>query len=214
MSIEKNFTITGHTGCMGTKPNSLESINAAVKNSAGIVEFDLNFDTHGEPVLSHDAPTGGEVTLDAAFKKVSEYDTLLANVDVKSTAFLEKVVPLAEKHGIADRIFYTGIFEKDVEAVKEKSPGVTYYLNINVRRLQSKKYLLSLVEKIKGCGAVGINFNYRKANKRLFDIFRHNGLLISVWTVDDAAAMRKMLALSPDNITTRNPDKLNKIINS
>ena len=202
------MTITGHTGCMGTEANSLASIAAAVENGATIVEFDLNFDKNGTPVLSHDEPKGGEVTLDEAFAFAKQFDSLQINVDVKSTAFLEKVPALAERHGITERIFYTGIFEKDVAAVRQKSPAIPYYINVNVRRLQSKKYLHTLAEKITACGAVGINFNYRKATKKLADIFRKSGLLVSVWTVDDADAMQKMLALCPDNITTRHPDEL------
>ena len=202
------MTITGHTGCMGTEANSLASITAAVKNGATIVEFDLNFDKNGTPVLSHDEPKGGEVTLDEAFAFAKQFDSLQINVDVKSTAFLEKVPALAENHGITERIFYTGIFEKDVAAVRQKSPAIPYYINVNVRRLQSKKYLHTLAEKITACGAVGINFNHRKATKKLADIFRKSGLLVSVWTVDDADAMQKMLALCPDNITTRHPDEL------
>ena len=55
---------TAHTGCMGTKANSIQSIEAGYKNGASIVEFDLNYDKNGEPVLSHDEPKGNEVTLD------------------------------------------------------------------------------------------------------------------------------------------------------
>lgn len=207
-----NFTVTGHTGCMNTKANSLESIAAAAKAGVSIVEFDLRYSADGTPVLSHDAPVGGEVTLDEAFATAKEFDGLQVNVDVKDTAYLEKVLPIAEKHGMTDRFFYTGIFDQDVEAVRAKSPGVAYYLNIKVRKLQTKNYLNSLVKKIKDCGAVGINFKYTGATKKLLDTFRSNGLLVSVWTVDKTETMHKMIALSPDNITTRHPDELLKIL--
>lgn len=207
----KKLTVTGHTGCIQTKANSLESIIVAARNGANIVEFDLNFSSDGKPVLSHDAPKGGEVTLDEAFATVKKFDFLQANVDVKSTAFLEKIPDLAKKHNLCGRYFYTGLFEKDVDAVKTKSPDVPYYLNIKVRKWQTKRYIGSLVKKVKACGAVGINFHYKNATQKLIDTFRENGLLVSVWTVDDEAAMKKALVLSPDNITTRYPDKLIKL---
>lgn len=206
------FTVTGHTGCMGTKANSLESIVTAAQSGATIVEFDLRYSADGTPVLSHDAPVGGEVTLDEAFATVKGFADLQVNVDVKDTSHLEKVLPLAEKHGLTDRFFYTGIFEKDVDAVKQKSPCVKYYLNAKVRKLQTKRYLRSLVKRIQDCGALGINFNHKNATKKLLDTFRSNGLQVSVWTVDKPDDMRRVIALSPDNITTRHPDELLKII--
>lgn len=211
MSTKNIFTITGHTGCMGTPDNSLEAIISAANAGVDIVEFDLQY-IDGEPVLSHDAPAGKAVTLDQAFATVKKMATIKANVDVKDTSHLETVLPLAVKHGLNDRFFFTGIFENDVPAVKAKCPDVPYFLNAKVRKWQSRRYLNSLVKKVKDCGAVGINFKYTHATKKLVDTFRENGLLVSVWTVNDEKAMRKILALSPDNITTRHPDKLSKIL--
>jgi glycerophosphoryl diester phosphodiesterase len=65
---------------------------------------------------------------------------------------------------------------------------------------------------VKNAGAMGINFKYTSASKELVDVFHENGLLVSIWTVDDENNMYKILSFGPDNITTRNPDKLAKII--
>ena len=205
-------TYTAHTGCMGTKMNSIESIEAGYENGASIVEFDLNFDKNGEPVLSHDAPKGGEVTLDKAFGKVASYENIRVNVDVKDDKYLEKVKPLAEKYGIENRIFFTGIHDGFV--AKAKTTGVDYYLNVKVdaKRKQTEEYLQSLVKKVKDAGAVGINFNHRNATKKLVKVFHDNGLLVSIWTVDRKLKMKKIIAMSPDNITTRKPDVLRKFV--
>lgn len=212
LTLPDGFTYTAHTGCMGTDDNSLASIEAGVLNGAGIVEFDLNFNESGEPVLAHDSPKGNEVTLDEAFKKVSEYENLKVNVDVKSVAYLEKVRPLAEKYGVADRIFFTGIFAQTVEAAK--ATGIDYYLNVDVEpeKKHTEEYLYSLVEKVKNAGAIGINFNKDNASKELVDIFHENGLLVSIWTVDKEKDMYEILSFAPDNITTRYPDRLKKIL--
>ncbi len=207
-----SFTYTAHTGCMKTKQNSLESIEKGYENGAHIVEFDLNFNKNGEPVLSHDEPIGGEVTLEQAFEKVSTYENLRVNVDVKKDIYIEKVKPLAEKYGIADRIFFTGIHDGFVKKASET--GIDYYLNVGVEKpgKQTEEYLMSLVEKVKNAGAIGINFNKRGSSKRLVEVFHNNGLLVSIWTVDRKRKMKKVLSFSPDNITTRKPDKLRKII--
>lgn len=214
ITLQKNFTYTAHTGCVDTKDNSLEAIEAGAKFGADIVEFDLNFLPDGTPVLSHDEPKGKEPTLDEAFKKASEYNNLKVNIDVKNTQNLKVVYPLAQKYGLENRIFYTGIFLKDIEAVKNNSPEVPYYLNINVekKRKQTKEYLQNLVDQVKSCGAIGINFNKNNATKELVDAFHENDLEVSIWTVNKKRKMKKILALAPDNITTRRPDKLKEIL--
>ncbi|MBE6755352.1 MAG: glycerophosphodiester phosphodiesterase [Ruminococcaceae bacterium] len=211
-NLPANFTYTAHTGCEGTKENSLESIEKGYENGADIVEFDLNFDKSGNPVLCHDEPKGGEVTLDEAFRKVSEYANLKVNVDAKSDLHLEKVKPLAEKYGISDRIFFTGIKDEFVENARKTS--VDYYLNIDVENptKHSEEYLLSLVQRVKEAGAIGINFNKNNASSELVEAFHENGLLVSIWTVDSKTELFEILLLSPDNITTRNPHKIRKII--
>ncbi len=214
LNLPEGFTITAHTGCMGTKENSLESIKMGIENGAQIIEFDLYFTEDGEPVLAHDEPVGDEVTLDEAFAYLRMFKDAKANVDIKTVDALEKVYPLAKENNVADRIFYTGVKDEFVDAVKKNSPEIQYYLNVDVDKSKNtdEEYLLSLVEKVKNAGAVGINFNYKSASKELVDIFHENNLLVSIWTVDSEYNMYKILSFGPDNITTRNPDKLAEII--
>lgn len=209
------FTYTAHTGCVGTKDNSLQAIEAGAKHGADIIEFDLNFLPDGTPVLSHDKPKGKEITLEDAFKKVCEYESLLVNIDIKSVVNLKAVYPLAEKYGLTDRIFYTGVNANFLEAVKNDSPRVSYYLNCNVAKpsKQTDEYLKKIVKEVKESGAIGINFNKANATKKLVEAFRENGLLVSIWTVNKEKDMYKIILLSPDNITTRNPDILQKLLN-
>ncbi len=212
--LPDRFTYTAHTGCMRTEDNSLESIEAAMNSGADIIEIDLNFNENGEPVLAHDAPKGGEVTLDEAFERIYVKKQLKINIDIKSTAALEKVKPLAEKYGLVDRIFFTGVNDEFLDDVRSNGGGVRYYLNVDVEpeRKQTPEYLESLVKKVKDSGAIGINFNKDNATKELVDTFRANGLLVSIWTVDSEADMYRILSYAPDNITTRNPDKLSEAL--
>lgn len=212
LNLPENFTYTAHTGCMDTADNSLESFEAAVKNGADVVEFDLHFTSDGKPVLSHDEPKGNEISLDEAFENLSRYKDLLINVDVKSTLNLKEVESLAEKHGISDRIFYTGVTEEFLDAVRKDTPAISYYLNMKVESKKDDEYINSLIEKVKESGAVGINFNKKNASAKLVDAFHKNGLLVSVWTANNETDIRRLLALAPDNITTRRPDIIANII--
>lgn len=213
-TLVKNFTYTAHTGCVGTADNSLEAIDTGAKHGVDIVEFDLYFTEDDKPILSHDKPKGNEFTLEQAFEKVGQYPTLKANVDLKSYGTLEKVVACAEKYNIKDRFFFTGIFLKDVDAVKKACPETAYYLNYKIEKpaKQTDDYIRNLIKTVKDSGAVGLNCNYRNVTKKLVNSFRENGLQVSVWTVNDEKAMYRVLQLSPDNITTRRPDILKTII--
>lgn len=212
--LPDNFTYTAHTGCVGTADNSLAAIEMGAKHGADIVEFDVYFTKNDEPVLSHDKPKGNEVTLDEALKKVSEYENLKANIDIKSYGSLEKIVECAEKYNLKDRIFFTGIFLKDTEAVKKACPDIDYYLNSDIEKKykQTDEYIESLIKTVKDSGAVGINCHYKNVTEDMVNAFRENGLLVSVWTVNKEADMYKVLRMAPDNITTRHPDVLKDII--
>lgn len=205
---------TAHTGCCGTKANSIDSIVVGESYGVDIVEFDLNFDKGKNPVLSHDEPKGGEVSLEEAFAKLSTYENLYVNVDAKKFEGLGLVQDMAIKYNMLDRIFFTGISEKEAEVVKRTAPEVEYYLNVEVKNpsQHTDEYLMSLVDKVKNAGAIGINFNKKNASKKLVDVFHENGLLVSIFTVDSEFELYKILSYAPDNITTRNPDKLQEIL--
>lgn len=214
VTLPEEFTITAHTGCENSADNSLEAIRLGYVSGADIVEFDLNFNSEGVPVLSHDEPQSGTITLEEAFWAISEYDKLKVNIDVKKADDLKAVCALAEKYGLSDRIFYTGIEEEKVDAVKSQTPDVKYYLNVDVdkNRKNEREYLVSLAEKVQYLGALGINMWYGACSKELVSVFHERGLLVSVWTVNSEFDMLRMLELSPDNITTRYPSKLKEIV--
>ena len=189
-SVPHGFTVTAHSGCMGLPENSIEAMEAGVAAGAQIVEFDLQFTSRGEPVLSHDAPAGECVPLREAFTFLLSHPGIRANVDVKNTSHLECVEPIARQAGVLDRIFFTGVFEKDVPTVREKCPGIPYYLNMEIPFFTRME---KLAEKTRALGAVGVNVSAENLSARLTRVFRQNGLLTSVWTIDSARKARRVL---------------------
>lgn len=211
-TLPDSFTVTAHTGCLGTEDNSLESISVGAQN-ADIIEVDIMFAEDGTPVLAHSKVNENSVTLSQALSFVSE-SGVRANLDIKQAQDLSGVQSLIKSLNLTDLVFYTGIEEKDVEAVKKHSPDISYYLNADVdkKRNTDKQYLQSLADKVKELGAVGINLSYKGASKELVDTFHENGLLVSVWTVDGKNNIIRMLTMQVDNITSRKPDKVREII--
>ena len=212
--LPKGFTVTAHTGCEETEDNSLDSIRKGYESGADVVEFDLNFTSDGEAVLAHDEPHSDCVTLDEAFSLIAELPDLKVNVDCKSVANLKVVTELAQKYGISDRIFYTGIREEDIKEVRAQTPEVAYWLNfdVDVEKNTDEEYLLSLAKKTREVGAVGININYKTCSKELVDVFHSEGLMVSIWTVNKKFDMVKTVPFGADNITTRQPSQLIEIV--
>ncbi len=213
IKMTEKFTITAHTGCEKTEDNSIESVDKAIECGADIFEVDVSFDQDGNPVLSHNAPCGGEPLLEEVFKKLSKQKNIRCNLDIKFTTNLKEIVSLAKKYDVLDNVFYTGIKDEFVESAKE-TPEIKYYLNVNLipKRKQTSGYIDSLVEKVRESGAIGINCNYKNATPRLVETFQKSNLLVSLWTVNSKFRMLKVLKMKPDNITTRKPALLREII--
>lgn len=214
LNLPDNFTVTAHTGCMGTPHNSFEAMKMGVENGAQVIEFDVRFLADGTPVLAHDTPKGNEITLEEAFVYFAQFDGIRANVDIKETKNLAQIEYLAAKYDILDRIFLTGVTEEFVEAVKKDCPNITYYLNLSVEKGKSNdsEYIASLIKKVKDAGAIGINCNYKNVKSELVKAFQDAGLLVSLWTVNKKMDMHKILNMAPNNITTKSPDMLSEII--
>ncbi len=215
IGFSRDFTITAHTGCENTPDNSIESVEKAFDSGADIFEIDIRFDEKGVPVLSHDAPKGGEVKLDEVFCKMAEKKDILCNLDIKATDDLKAILICAKKHNVLDRIFYTGITETFVESVKKETPEISYYLNTDVAspENQSSEYISSLIDTVRKNGAVGLNCYFGNVTENLIEAFHENGLLVSVWTVNEKKDILKMMEIKPDNITTRKPMLLRSLLN-
>lgn len=58
--------VTAHAGCLGTEPNSRDSIERAFTSGADFLEFDLRLTADGVVVLSHDPGSVGSGVTDSA----------------------------------------------------------------------------------------------------------------------------------------------------
>jgi len=214
MSKARKYTITAHTGTMGTAENSLESISAGIKNGADIVEFDLRFNNDGVPVLSHNETKGGEVLFEDALKFVAEMsDTVKMNIDIKQTDDLKTVEELVIEYGLLDRAFFTGIEEEFVPAVKEQCSQITYYLNCNIfpPLIDREKFYAKVAKLIKDSGAIGLNAMFLCLSRDYVEYLHNEGLLVSAWTPNSESKMRFCIDRDVDNITTKYPDILRKL---
>ncbi len=213
-------TCTTHAGAMNTAPNTEASILAALecidtsnlgaaKLGFGIIEVDVRFSPQGKPVLSHD-PVRDEsaYSLAECFDLARRYAAHI-NLDLKEAGGnVAEIRRLAELHGLLDRVFFTGLRAGHIPNVR--GLGIPYYLNVYPGWVRPRLpgAMRRLVRKAKALGAVGLNLPHQQTTSCLVRAARAEGLLVSAWTVDTPAGMKHMLALGVDNITTRKPDEL------
>ena len=216
LSLPDSFLITAHTGCLGTKANSLDSLRAALESGANAVEFDVRFQTDGTPVLSHDAVQdyGKSPRLADAFALIAQKDGVQVNLDLKQTDHLPEIARLGKEAGLLGRLFFTGVGVDDAQTVARECPEIPYYLNLSpdVKQKDSEAYWRRAADQIRLCRAIGINCHYDAASETLVRVMREQGMLVSFWTVDRKADMARIAALGPDNITTKEPIKLRELI--
>ncbi len=213
--LPDGYTVTFHAGALKTKPNTIESIKAALDYGAKVVEFDVSFRPDGTAVIIHaDAPSANDgVLLDDALAAVAKNKKCKINLDIKSTANLPEVDRLVKKHCLFERVFYTGVFEDWVETVKNTS-AIPYYLNHKLTKdeTNNEELLQKLADKIKSLGAMGLNSNFSNASLLATQVMHKNGLLVSLWTANTAPDMARVIACLPDNITTKKPHILLNMI--
>lgn len=219
LTFMDDFTITAHTGAYGTEMNSIEAVEAAIKNNAQILEVDVRQRPNGTLVMSHDlVVTNNDGTpLEDALKLIKEKEDMQINFDIKETRVLNDLHALLIDYNLLDRSFLTGIEQINVKAVKNSNcANMDYYLNYKPSKFKafSDDYRQKIIRLLEDTGAVGINCNYKFAGSQLSNLLHKKGYKLSVWTVDSERSAKKMLVIKPDNITTKDPDMINSVINN
>ncbi len=213
--LSADFTVTAHAGAMNLPDNSAVALLAAVLAGFDAVEMDLSYRPDGTPVIIHNSsPGSGEgLPLDDALAIVALNGRTKVNLDNKSLANLPEVNRLIVKHGLRGRVYFTGVDERIAAMITAQCPAPTYLsCSIDQALRENREYAQALAERARAGGFTGINLSFTEVSKTVVEMMHENGLLVSVWTVNENIDLYRMLALSVDNITTRNPAKLKLII--
>lgn len=207
------INITAHAGCMNTRMDSIESVEAGIKYGADIIEIDLNVDKDSKLVLSHDILKQGIEYPE--FKRVLEMiknqKDILLNVDVKNTVMIRWLKNVISAYELLDRVFLTGLTLDDIILNKEFLNGINYFINIEIfdlENIQPEK----LINELDALNVLGININHKLVTPELITACKEKKMLIFVWTVDEVEDMEKLIEFKVNSITTNRVDVLkNKI---
>ncbi len=231
-----------HRGFSGKYPENtnIAFVKALTEGYCDGIEVDIHMTKDDKLVIIHDnkldrTTTGTGFIKDYTLDEVMQFD---AGVKYNPKYKGEKISPievaldLVKKYNV--RLYveiknsedeYKGIEEKVVEKVKEF--GLQDKVVVHSYNAESVKRVKLLEPQIKTgflCKEVpwdirsyryadNICFEYGSATLEAVETIHSIGKKVTVWTVDTAEDMKKMIALGTDAIITNYPDTLNDIIN-
>ena len=167
-----------------------------------------------------------ELTLEECLGMLRNTDLYL-NADLKEPHLEDAVLALAEREGFdPGRIVFTGCIGDAASMVQRigragvyanpEEIDAAFYRRLSILPMQEKgMYLEDLLQRIHSLGISVINVNYRICDEALLESCRRNGLRLSLWTVDDTQAAKRLLEPGVreriENITTNRPVCLRKL---
>ena len=188
------------------------------------LEVDVRRNVCGELVLAHDEPAEDTVRLAEVFELLRAHPEKKINCDLKQKGLEADVVTLAQQHGAAGQLIFTGdvnpaLFRKG----QAQLPRVTWYANLETLRPDFGQWQMSGVSQAEidaGLEAVlgqmaaydtaGLNWHFSLA-ERVWEKAKALGVGISVWTVNEPEEQKRWLGRGVDNITTRNAAQILRI---
>jgi glycerophosphoryl diester phosphodiesterase len=211
---ERFPAVTAHAGSLHTAANTRESFDAALAFPVDYLETDVRFDAKGAPYLAHDLlpqPLQQQaMSLEDLLRLAAGHPAVRLNLDMKEYSRIREMSGLIQRCGMSSRVLLTGITPDAVSSVRGEADGLAYLLNARptLRERFTASGAAELARTIRACGARGLNVHHRFITRRLARALSAAGLCVSVWTVDGARRMRRMIRLPVDNITTCRIDLL------
>lgn len=236
MSRPPRPLVIAHRGASGVLPeNTLPAYELAVEQGADMIEVDLHRTRDGAIVVTHDellAGLGGRGEI---------ADATLAEVRALDAGRGERVPTLAELlDGFGGRIplnleikrgtaaDYEGLERAALEAVAERGlveetlfssfydPILRRLRDLSARAriglLVSRRHPQGALERARAVGAEALHPERELVTPRLVDEAHAAGLAVYVFTVDDPAEMRRLLAMGADGLFTNHPDRMRALL--
>lgn len=209
-----SLVITAHAGCLETRPNSLESLDAARDAGCPWAEVDVRLAPGGRLVLAHD-PEGvsGALSLEAAWDRASEWGLGL-NLDVKEAAVLEALARFLAQTATVNAVI-TGCREAWASEVRSLMPWVPVQLNVHEGPAPGEpeaSWAQRLVRWCRVAGTSGLNADVRVVTPALVDAARRSLVPLYVWTVDEGDDIARLASWGVTGLTTRRPDRAHRIL--
>lgn len=211
---QKRVRISARAGCLGTRPDSVMSLETALSYPVDSVEADVRFDPSGRAYLSHEPLSPKEqkkaMTLETLFEMAIGHPTVKLHLHLKEFSGLKQIEKLAKDTDLISRVFLTSVPLKYLKAVRREVPELAVY--VSAIPTLGQRYLFGAcdqwVRQIREGDAVGLITHYRFVTRLMRQVLWESNLQLWVGTVDRERDMRRLLALPVDGIITRRIDRL------
>jgi glycerophosphoryl diester phosphodiesterase len=125
----------------------------------------------------------------------------------------EKVLALIGARGLLARATVQAFAPETIERVRALAPGVRTMLLVGRGRMKGARAAPAMaVQWAVDSGATDLGIDHRLVDRSVVDAARKASVRLAVWTVNDAADMRRMIDLGVDVIMTDRPDLLRRIV--
>ncbi len=209
--------LTAHSGCDGTRDNSLGFVRYALGTGVDAIEVDVRRNDDGALIMAHDFHAEDAPLLRDAMRQVRLHPTARLHCDLKNPELELAVWHLAQEEGMQDRLIYSGTANAGRMALLPCAPGgVAWFLNLELVLpmiyTRAEEYLTPSASKeamyrcrdaLDRTGAVCLNTYWKIRETRLWDLARDMELPLSIWTPDDPTQLRFFFEEDVYNVTTR-----------
>jgi glycerophosphoryl diester phosphodiesterase len=223
--------LIAHRGLPGTAPeNSLEGIRAALEAGADVVEVDVA-GRAGELVLAHseDVAHAGSPGLDEALAHFAAHaDPAVAiQLDVTPRGVEAPVTAALRSHGLVERALVSSTFADVLRRVRELEPGVATALGypydraqVAERRLVPDVFVRAALKALRttlphrvirmasAARADALSLHHVVVSAEAVRRCHVGGVAVLAWTVNDRAALDRVLAFGVDGVVTDDPGLL------
>ncbi|MBO1335979.1 glycerophosphodiester phosphodiesterase [Streptomyces sp. VRA16 Mangrove soil] len=219
----RTVTAVAHRGDpYRVRENTLPSLRSALERGADAVEIDVRLTRDGVPVLLHDstlkrlwrhdrplsalpAAEVREVTSGAVPTLAEALDALadarvMVDLPGATPRAVRTVVGAIRDAGAADRVYYCAGAEAML-MVRAADPAAEIALTWTTLAPPRPALLAAVRPR-------WLNYRFSLVNRDLAARVHRDGHLVSVWTPDTKASMRKLLDIGVDSITTNRIDAL------
>ncbi|WP_432165658.1 glycerophosphodiester phosphodiesterase [Streptomyces sp. bgisy031] len=219
----RTVTAVAHRGDpYRVRENTLASLRSALEQGADAVEIDVRLTRDGVPVLLHDSTlkrlwdhdrplsalsydevrgvtAGGVPTLEQALEVLAERRVMVDLPDADART-VRTVVGAVRDCGADERAYYCAGAETML-AVRRADPAAEVALTWTSLAPPRP----GVLEAIR---PAWLNYRFPLVGRELTAQVHRQGLLVSAWTPDTKSAMRRLLDLGVDSITTNRIDVL------
>ncbi|MFI9562178.1 glycerophosphodiester phosphodiesterase [Streptomyces rishiriensis] len=220
----QNVTAVAHRGDpYRFRENTIDSLRSALDRGADAVECDVRLTRDGVPVLLHDETLkrlwgqdrplrslsaaevrgltdGGVPTLAEALAATDGSRLMLDLPGTREERTARRIVDAVREAGAADRVYYCADAVAML-AVRAADPSAEIALTCT-SLAPPRPALLAAVK------PRWLNYRFSLVDRDLAARVHHDGFLLSVWTPDTRRALRRLIGLGVDSVTTNRIDVL------